>query len=497
MVRVIGAGELNVSEPGLGLGLVSELRAIVGTAAVFDQPEDLLVYEYDAYLDRATPDVVVQPTSADQVAEIVRLAAREGLAVVARGGATGLSGGVIPVRGGIMLDFNRMNRVLEVDGDNGVAIVEPGVFNLDVSAAVAPLGLFYAPDPSSQKASTIGGNIAENAGGPHCLSRGMTTNHVRGVELVTLDGQLIQLGGTAPDPPGYDLLGLIVGSEGTFGIVTRAWLRLLPLPPHAVTLVAVFETLEAAGAAVSAIVAHGVVPSAMELIDGAVAEALGRAFRAAYPPNAGAVLLIDVDGLPDAVEEEAAVVRLLCESAPGALGLRQAAAAAERDRLWAARRGALAALALIAPNYYLGDGVVPRSRLAEVLGTLRAIAAEHGVFLGTVAHAGDGNLHPTILFDARQVGVLPRVILAHDQIIRACVDAGGTITGEHGVGLEKRKYMPWIFSDSDLERMARVREAFDPSGRFNPGKVLPSGEPNTHETARPLATSAIAPDTWI
>ena len=484
--------------------VVRELRAIVGADAVLDAPEDLLVYEYDAYLDRALPDVVVQPTDADQVVRIVRLAHHAELAVTARGGATGLSGGMVPLHGGIMVDCNRMRRILEVDVDNRLALVEPGLFNLDLTLAVAPLGLYYAPDPSSQKASTIGGNIAENAGGPHCLARGMTTNHILGVELVTLDGQLVRLGGPAPDAPGYDLLGPVVGSEGTFGIVTKAWLRLLPIPPRTVTFLALYETIDAAGAAVSSIIAHGVVPSALELIDRPSANALERAFKVGYPPDAGAVLLIDVDGLPEAVAEEAALVGKLCEATPGTLGLRYAATPAEREGLWKARKGALAALALLAPNYYLCDGVVPRSKLADVLRKVEAIGAEHGVLMTCVAHVGDGNLHPLIAFDIREPGVLPRVERAHDEVIRACVDAGGTITGEHGVGIEKQKYMPWIFSEADLGVMDAVRRAFDPAGRFNPGKVLPTGEPAedavgaVHPVPLPVrATARLGSDTWV
>src|SRR5215216_6363426 len=270
--------------------VVDELRAIVGADAVLDQYEDLLVYEYDAYQDRSLPQVVVRPISGEQVAAVVRLATRERLAITARGGASGLSGGLIPVQGGIMVDLNRMHRLLEVDQENGLALVEPGMINLDLSTAVAPLGLYYAPDPSSQKTSTIGGNIAENAGGPHCLANGMTTNHIRGVELVTRDGELVQVGGRAAEAPGYDLVGLVVGSEGTFGIVTKAWVRLLPIPPQTVTFLALFETVDAAGAAVSTIIWQGIIPSALELIDGPSAAALERAFKVGYPPEIGAVL---------------------------------------------------------------------------------------------------------------------------------------------------------------------------------------------------------------
>ena len=292
--------------------IVTQLREILGKNGVLDRYEDLLVYEYDAYMDRSLPQVVVRPTSGQQVAAVVQLAARERLAVTARGGASGLSGGVIPVQGGIMIDLNLMHRVLEVDIENGLALVEPGLINLDLSTAVAPLGLYYAPDPSSQKTSTIGGNIAENAGGPHCLSHGMTTNHVVGLEFVTRDGLLCTPGGKAPDSPGYDLVGLAVGSEGTFGIVTQAWVRLLTIAPLTVTFLAAYDTIEAAGAAVSALVAAGVVPAALELMDEPSIKALEDAFHVGYPPGAGAILLIDVEGLPESVEEQEVLVRRIC-----------------------------------------------------------------------------------------------------------------------------------------------------------------------------------------
>jgi glycolate oxidase len=478
--------------------VVDELRAIVGADAVLDQFEDLLVYEYDAYQDRSLPQVVVRPISGEQVAAVVRLASRERLAITARGGASGLSGGVIPVEGGIMLDLNRMHRLLEVDQANGLALVEPGMINLDLSTAVAPLGLYYAPDPSSQKTSTIGGNIAENAGGPHCLSHGMTTNHVVGLEFVTQDGLLCSPGGPAPDEPGYDLVGLAVGSEGTFGIVTQAWVRLLQLPPETVTFMAVYDTIESAGAAVSALVAKGVMPAAMELMDEPAIDALEQAYHVGYPPGAGAILLIDIEGLHEAVEEQSALVERICRETPGALGLQFAATDADRAKLWAARKGALAACGRVAPNYYLCDGTVPRSRLSEVLGTVRRIAQRHRVSVLTVAHIGDGNLHPMIMFDIGEEGILPRVEAAHDELVEACVEAGGTITGEHGVGLEKRKYMPLIFSADDLERMALVRAAFNSTGLFNPGKVLPEPGMADYRVAIPVGVSAaVGPETWV
>jgi glycolate oxidase len=478
--------------------IVAELRAIVGPDAVLDKYEDLLVYEYDAYQDRSLPQVVVRPASGEEVAAIVRLASRERLAITARGGASGLSGGVIPIQGGIMLDLNRMHRLLEVDQDNGLALVEPGMINLDLSTTVAPLGLYYAPDPSSQKTSTIGGNIAENAGGPHCLSHGMTTNHVVGLEFVTQDGLLCTPGGRSPDEPGYDLVGMAVGSEGTFGIVTRAWVRLLQLPPETVTFMAVYDTIESAGAAVSALVARGVTPAALELMDEPAIDALEQAYHVGYPPGAGAILLIDIEGFHEAVEEQSALVERICQETPGALGLQFAATDADRAKLWAARKGALAACGRVAPNYYLCDGTVPRSKLSEVLGTVRRIGQRHRVSVLTVAHIGDGNLHPMIMFDIGEEGILPRVEAAHDELVEACVEAGGTITGEHGVGLEKRKYMPLIFSADDLERMALVRAAFNSTGLFNPGKVLPDAGMADQRVAIPVGVAAaVGPETWV
>ena len=478
--------------------IVAELRDILGPDGVLDRYEDLLVYEYDAYMDRSLPQVVARPTSGAQIAAVMRVAARERLAVTARGGASGLSGGVIPIEGGITIDLNRMYRVLEVDEANGLALVEPGLINLDLSLEVAPRGLYYAPDPSSQKTSTIGGNIAENAGGPHCLSHGMTTNHVVGLELTTQDGLLCQIGGPAPDAPGYDLVGLTVGSEGTFGIVSQAWVRLLRLPPVTVTFLAAYDTVESAGAAVSALVASGVTPAACELMDGPAIQALERAYNVGYPPGAGAILLIDVDGLPEAVEEQSGRVERICQETKGALGLSFAATQADRDKLWAARKGALAACGRVAPNYYLCDGTVPRSKLADVLGTVQRIGERHRVSVLTVAHIGDGNIHPMIMFDIGEPGILPRVEAAHDELVEACVDAGGTITGEHGVGLEKRKYMPLIFEPEDLRAMALVRAAFNVTGLFNPGKVLPEPGTAPARVAIPVGVSAaVGPDTWV
>jgi glycolate oxidase len=323
----------------------------------------------------------------------------------------------------------------------------------------------------------------------------MTTNHVLGLELVAGEGETYHLGGPAPDAPGYDLTGVVVGSEGTLGVVTAAWVRLLPLPPTTVTFLALFGSLEAAGEAVSEIIARGIVPSALELIDGPTARALEEAFRAGYPANIEGVLLIDLDGRPEDVAEEAAVVEAVCREI-GARGVRSAESAQEREALWAARKGGLAALARIAPNYYLHDMVVPRSRLAATLKRVLAIADEHGVFVSNVAHAGDGNLHPTILFDLRQPGILPKIIEAGEAILRVGVEAGGTISGEHGIGLEKQEYMAWIFGPDDLAVMRRVRDAFSPGELFNPGKLFPQGSPR-EARIKVWASAAVSSDTWI
>jgi glycolate oxidase len=351
-------------------------------------------------------------------------------------------------------------------------VVQAGVLNLDLSHAAEPHGLFFAPDPSSQKASTIGGNIANNAGGPHCLSLGVTVNHVLGVEVVVHDGSVISFGGRTSEGPGYDLTGLMVGSEGTLGIVTQATVRLLPLPSAVRTTLALFGSVEAASEAVSAIIGRGVVPSALEMMDKLALSAIEAAFHAGYPPEAGAVLLVEVDGLLEQVEAQAAVVDDVCRAA-GALEIRLAATDEARARLWAARKGAASAMGRIAPNYYLHDAVVPRTRLPDVLSKVVAIGQRYELPIANLFHAGDGNLHPMILFDVREPGVLERVMAAGREILAVCIEVGGTITGEHGVGTEKQAYMPLIFSQADLDVMRRVRLAVEPSGMLNPNKVLP------------------------
>jgi glycolate oxidase len=394
--------------------------------------------------------------------------------VVARGAGTGLAGGTVPQRGGMVLSLARLDRVLSVDTDSRTAVVQPGVVNSDLSVAVARHGLHFAPDPSSQRSSTVGGNAGANAGGPHCLKYGVTTNHILAATLVLADGSVVRLGSLAPDAPGYDLLGAVVGSEGTLGIVTELTVRLTRNPEDVRTFLAIFDDMEAAGACVSAIIAAGIIPAALEMLVGEGIAAVEASVQAGYPPDARAVLLIEIDGLPEDLAEEARRIAELCEAA-GARELRAAADAAQRERLWAGRKGALAACARIAPHYHIQDGVVPRSRLPELLRLSEEVAERHGLKVVNIFHAGDGNLHPLLLFDLRVPGTRERAIAAGEEILRACVAAGGTISGEHGIGLEKRDYLAWLFNEQDLAAFADLRAAFDPAGVMNPCKLLPMG----------------------
>jgi len=418
--------------------------------------------------------VVCFPRTGAEVVHAVRAAVRHDRAFVARGSGTGLAGGATPVDEPLVIVTTRLNRVLEVSVDERYAWVEPGVLNLDLTREVAHLGLHYAPDPSSQQACTIGGNVATNAGGPHCLSSGVTATHVLAVEVVFGDGSVAMLGGLEPDAPGYDLRGCFVGSEGTMGIATRIAVRLTPDPPVVRTLLLDFTTIEDAGATVSGIIAAGIVPAALEMMDAEITKAVEDYVGAGYPRDAAAVLLIEVDGLADGVAHQvAAITRVGHEH--GARTVRVAADEAERALLWKGRKSAFGAIARIAPDYYLHDAVVPRTKLVEVLRQVYAIAHEQQLTMMNVFHAGDGNLHPLIVFDAREPGVWERVHRAGDEILAACVAAGGVLSGEHGIGLEKREAMPLVFSPDDLDAQARLRDAFDPSGRANPQKVLPRG----------------------
>jgi glycolate oxidase len=477
--------------------LVRELQAIVGRDGVIHAPEDLLVYEYDATIERGLPEAVVLPTTAEQVSQVVKLARRRGLPVVARGAGTGLSGGAIPTAGGIMLVTTRMKRILEIDAENRLAVVEPGLVNLDLSAALSPYGLCYAPDPSSQKACTLGGNVAENAGGPHCLAYGVTTNHVLGLEVVLADGRIVWLSGKTADRPGYDLRTLVIGSEGTLAIVTKIIVRLLPLPEATITLLAIFNEMEQASQAVSTIIGKGILPAALEMLDKVTMQAVEEAVHAGYPPDADAVLLIEVEGWQDSVDEQAEAVRAICENM-GAREVRIGFTPADREALWVGRKGALGALGRLAPSYYILDGTVPRSKLPEVLRGVYQVGEKYGFPIANVFHAGDGNLHPNVAFDDSQPGEAEKALAAGAEILRLCVDAGGTITGEHGVGMEKRDFMRWIFSDDDLEAMRRIQVAFASEQRFNPGKIFPAAKGSGEITSRQRpVTQSLGPDAYV
>jgi glycolate oxidase len=454
--------------------LVSRLAAICGERNVLFRREDLLAYEFDGTIEKRLPHAVAFPATAEEVAAVVKLCRELGLPITPRGAGTGLSGGAVAMKRGVVIATSRMRRIIEIDPIDRVAIVEPGLPNIQLSEAAAQHGLFYAPDPSSQRACTIGGNVAENAGGPHCLALGVTTNHVLGIEVVTAEGEIEWFGGRVPGVPGYDLRGLFIGSEGTLGIVTKAVVRLLPLPSQIVTMVAVFETIDQASAAVSAVIASGIVPAALEMMDALTIQAVEASIKPGFPADAGAVLLIELDGLAEVVESQAASARAAALEC-GAREVRAARDTAERTLLWRARKDAIGALGHIAPNYYIVDGVVPRSKLVDVMQTVGAVSRSSGFQIANVFHAGDGNLHPLILFDEREPYATERVLDAAGHVMRACVDAGGSLTGEHGVGFEKQRYMPWLYSEVDLENMARVRAAFGNTGLFNPCKVLPEG----------------------
>ncbi len=451
-----------------------QLEAIVGRGAVLSDPDELLVYESDGLtLFRALADFVVFPTSAEHVSAIVKLANREELPFVARGAGTGLSGGCLPAEGGVVISLMRMNRVLEVDYDNQIAVVEPGLVNLHLSWAVGPAGYYYAPDPSSQQACTIGGNVANNSGGPHTLKYGVTVNHVLGLEVVMPDGEIVWLGGKTREAQGYDLPGVFVGSEGTFGIATKIVVRLLRKPQAVKTVLAAFDRVEQASAAVSAVIARGLVPAAVEMIDHLTIQAVEDAFGCGYPRDAAAALLVEVDGLATAMATHVEQIEQACRDS-GAREVRIARDEAERQLLWKGRKSAFGAYGRVSPAYMVMDGVIPRTKLPYVLGRVNEIVAAHGLRVGNVFHAGDGNLHPNILYDPRVPGEEERVVQAGAAIMRLCAEVGGSISGEHGIGLEKIDFMPFIFSPADLDFMQRLKAAFNPTGRCNPGKMFPT-----------------------
>ena len=457
------------------VALLDDLRAVLGASGVLAEPTTLALYGRDASIVTAGEAAAVCfPTNTQQVQACVRIARRHSRPFVARGSGTGLSGGAVPVGRAVVIATMRMNGILEVDVDQRVAWVEPGVLNLDLSRAVAAHSLHFAPDPSSQQACSIGGNVANNSGGPHCLAYGVTNAHVLALEVVLPDGEIAMLGGLDPEPDGYDLRGVFVGSEGTAGIATRIAVRLTPNPPEVRTLLLDFASVDAAAASVSAIIGAGLVPCALEMLTGGMIAAVEDYVHAGLPVDAAAVLLVEIDGLEAAVADAVALVERV-GTEHGARAVRVAADEVQRALWWKARKSAFGAVARIAPNYYLHDTVVPRTKLVDVLREVEAAAGRHGLTVLNVFHAGDGNLHPLLLFDAREPGALERVHAAGDEIITISLAAGGVLSGEHGIGLEKREHMAALFSVDDLDAQARLRDAFDPDGVANPHKVLPAG----------------------
>ncbi len=454
--------------------LIDNLSAIVGREHVLSKPDELLVYECDGLPHhKYRPRAVVFPSTTEETSAVMRELARAKVSFTPRGAGTGLSGGALALDSGVVIEMARMRKILRIDPENRLAVVQPGVVNLHVSRAAAPYGLYYVPDPSSQPSCTIGGNIAESAGGIHCLKYGTTTDHVLGCRVVLAGGDVVDLGGAGVEIGGYDLLGTFIGSEGTFGIATEATLRLSQIPPVVRTLLADFIEVNDASHAVSAIIAAGVMPAALEMMDGEIIRAVEQSsFAAGLPPDAGAALLIELDGIEAGIDVEAEQVRSICLEY-GARSCRNARDETERKQLWAARKGAFGAIGRIAPDSMIQDAVVPRSRLPEVLGAAYEIAARHELRIANVFHAGDGNLHPLICFDSRSADQVSRVKNAGRELMEVCVSAGGTITGEHGVGLDKRELLPLVFSEADMNAMLSVRTAFDPLGLCNPGKVVP------------------------
>jgi glycolate oxidase subunit GlcD len=451
--------------------LIDNLSAIVGREHVLSKPDELLVYECDGLPHhKYRPRAVVFPASTEETSEIMRELARANVPFTPRGAGTGLSGGALALNSGVVIEMARMRKILRIDVENLLAVVQPGVVNLQVSRAVAPHGLYYVPDPSSQPSCTIGGNIAESAGGIHCLKYGTTTDHVLGCRVVLAGGEVVDIG---QGVPGYDLLGTFIGSEGTFGIATEATLRLAQTPPAVRTLLAEFLEVNDASHAVSAIIAAGVMPAALEMMDREIIRAVEKSvFAAGLPPDAGAALLIELDGIEAGLDDEAEKVKSICMEY-GARTCRYARDEAERKKLWAARKGAFGAIGRISPDSMIQDAVVPRSRLPQVLGAAYDIASRYQLRIANVFHAGDGNLHPLICFDSRFPDDVRRVKEAGRELMQVCVAAGGTITGEHGVGFDKRELLPLVFSEADMDAMLRVRAAFDPLGLCNPGKIVP------------------------
>jgi glycolate oxidase len=454
--------------------LIDRLRDIVGRDAILTSPSDLLVYECDGFtIEKKTPDVVVFPTSTEQVVRIVKLCSESGVPFLPRGAGTSLSGGCLPVGGGVMITLTRMKRILEVNYRDRYAVVEPGVVNLWLTNHLKPHGWHYAPDPSSQGACTIGGNIATNSGGPHTLKYGVTVNHILGLEFVLPDGRVVRTGGPTEDNPGYDLTGVIVGAEGTFGITTKAWVRIIRNPEGYRTLLGVFETVDDATNTISDIIGAGIVPAALEMLDKLILQAVEAAFHFGFPLDAGAVLIMEVDGLEAGLDDEAERITEIAKK-NHAREVRMAGSDAERLLLWKCRKQAFGAVGRLAPSYCTQDGVVPRTKLPHILREIQRIGEKYQIRICNVFHAGDGNIHPILLFDERDADQVKRVLAASNEILDECIRSGGSVTGEHGIGVEKIDFMPKLFSPEDLSMMLRLRSAFNPDNRCSPAKMLPT-----------------------
>jgi glycolate oxidase len=454
--------------------LAERLRAALGADAVLAAPAELVVYECDGYtIEKNRPDVVAFPASAEQVAAVVKVCNELNVPFVPRGAGTSLAGGCLPVGGGAMISLTRMKRILEVNLRDRYAVVEPGVVNLWLTNHLKPHGWHFAPDPSSQGACTVGGNVATNSGGPHTLKYGVTVNHVLGVEIVLPDGSVVTTGGPTEDNPGYDLTGVIVGSEGTFGVVTKVWVRITRNPEAYRTLLGVFETVEDATNTISDLIGAGIVPAALEMLDRLILRAVEEAFRFGFPLDAGAVLIMEVDGLEAGLDREAERIAEIA-ARNGAREVRRANTDAERLLLWKCRKQAFGAVGRLAPSYCTQDGVVPRTKLPHILREITRIGEHYNLRIANVFHAGDGNIHPILLFDERDPEQVRRVLAASHEILEECVKCGGSVTGEHGIGVEKIDFMPRLFSPDDLGAMLRLRAAFNPQGRCSPAKIFPT-----------------------
>jgi glycolate oxidase subunit GlcD len=455
--------------------LIRRLQEIAGAENVLSSDVDLELYSYDSSLDRARPDVVVLPDSTEEVSKIMALAHREKVPILGRGSGTNLTGGTVPIKGGIVVHFSRMNRIVEVDFANRTVTVEPGIITLDLQNQMLKHGFVYAPDPASQKVSTIGGNFGENSGGPHCLKYGTTTNHIIGVEVVLCDGTVIRTGGKSQDNPGYDLTGLLVGSEGTLALATKMILKLIKAPEATKTMMAIYETIEDGANTVSEIISEGIIPATLEMMDNIVMKAVEETIKVGYPLDAACVLIIELDGMPDGMDRKAEMIMEICRR-NHVREVKLAKDEAERAVLWAGRKGAFGSVGQVRPSYLCCDGTVPRTKLPEVLAKVIEAGKRLNLPIGNVFHAGDGNLHPLIMFDERDPDELHRVHQLSTEILKICADAGGTISGEHGVGLEKLKETGFVFSPKDLEYERAIKSAFDPDNRLNPGKMIPDAQ---------------------